>query len=211
MRGCSGCEWPRQQAATPADGPVATEAVAFIPQLLSRRRPAAGPPKTVSQSADSSQMHTTRASLKCARLLVVATLACAWARPAAGDLGLPGRPVARPGVQANDREIGAQLRPRGTAADNNDVVIRNDVLLVDTTGRRVKVADSSLVQFGGRFWLYGATYHCSGVHVPRTGNLTCPPCAWYDTKFAAYSSADLSANSWSVLTPPPKRSTTLPK
>ena len=115
-------------------------------------------------------MHTTRASLKCiicARLLVVATLACAWApRPAAGDLDLPGRPVARPWVQANDREIGAQLRPRGTAADNNDVVIRNDVLLVDTTGRRVKVADSSLVQFGGRFWLYGATYHCSGVHVP---------------------------------------------
>ena len=92
------------------------------------------------------------------------------------------------------------------------ITVDNTSPRLDTEGRHLLVADGSLNWFpdesGGRFWLHGATY-CPENSEPLqppgdqpvvlggAGN-GCPSCAWANTTFAAYSSADMSPRSWKL-------------
>lgn len=75
------------------------------------------------------------------------------------------------------------------------LTIRNDKLLVDDAGNRMPLSDSHLLQVTGKsYFLYGAVY--TTCDTPNPANVTCPQCAWHNTRFAAYSSHDMSPGSW---------------
>eukprot|EP00729_Bicosta_minor_P026267 gene26267-31741_t len=75
------------------------------------------------------------------------------------------------------------------------LTIRNDKLLVDDAGNRMPLSDSHLLQVTGKsYFLYGAVY--TTCDTPNSANVTCPQCAWHNTRFAAYSSHDMSPGSW---------------